>query len=253
MNTSDFESNVRALLEARAGGDVLQSLPGGEPADFDEAYAIQEAVARALGAVGGWKVGGKPEAEPTCAPMQAVDIHRTNYRMPHQAGRKCGVECELAVRMKSDLPPRERPYTREEVLDAIATVHPAFEVVTYRLADHESLSRVVLATDAFGNRAFVYGAGCEERVGLDQTQQRVLFDVNGERKVDMTGGNPAGDIFRLITWLANHLARRGSGLRAGQFVTTGSSTGMLFLEGGESLRAEFPGVGIVEMSIAAEA
>lgn len=252
MEKQAIQQAAQALLDARARGVMLKSLPQGcEPADFVEAYAIQDAVSEGLGPVGGWKVGAKePGAEPTCAPMPTAAIYASGFVMPAYTAGQCGIECEIAVCMKDDLPPRGRPYTHDEVLAAIGTVHPAFEIVTYRLATHAHQSRVILAADAFGNGAFVYGDGRADLVGMDQTQQRALLDVDGERWVEKVGGNPAGDVFRLVTWLANHVAMRCGGLRAGQFVTTGSCTGMLFVDGGEALRADFPGFGVVEMTIA---
>jgi len=253
MNQDAIQRAARALLEARATGTLLKSLPEGcEPADFAEAYAIQDAVSEALGPVGGWKVGAKgPDAEPTCAPMPASLIHPSGYRMPAYAAGPCGIECEIAVRMGRDLPPIGRLYTREEVLAAIESVHPAFEIVTYRFADHEHQTRLVLATDALGNGAFVYGDGRPDLIGLDQTRQRAILDVDGEHWVDVVGGNAAGDVFRLVHWLANHVAVRAGGLTRGQFVTTGTCTGMVFVDGGEALRADFPGLGVVEMEIGA--
>ncbi|AUN96086.1 2-keto-4-pentenoate hydratase [Pseudazoarcus pumilus] len=251
MDKQAIQQAAQALLDARARGVMLQQLPRGcEPADFAEAYEIQDAVSEALGAVGGWKVGAKePGAEPTCAPIPTSAIHESGFKMPAYTAGQCGIECEIAVRMKHDLPPRGRPYEHDEVMAAIESVHPAFEIVTYRIAAHAHVSRVTLATDAFGNGAFVYGDGRPDLVGMDQTTQQAMLDVDGERWVEKTGGNPAGDVFRLVTWLANHVVVRAGGLKAGQFVTTGSCTGMLFVDGGEELRADFPGLGVVEMSI----
>lgn len=255
MEQKATQCAAQALLDARRDGKALKTLPPGcEPTDFAQAYAIQDAVSEALGEIGGWKVSAKePNAEPTCAPMPASVIHPSGYHMPAWDGGQCGIECEIAVRMKNDLPPRSNPYTHEEVLAAIETVHPAFEIITYRLQAHAHTSRVLLGADAFGNGAFVYGDGRSHLIGLDQTKQRAILDVNGERWVDKVGGNLAGDIFTLITWLANHVAIRAGGLKAGQFVTTGSCTGMLFVDGGEELHAEFESIGWVDMTIMAKA
>lgn len=254
MNSEAIQCAAEALLDARKRGVMLRALPAGcEPADYDEAYAVQDVVSKALGPVGGWKVGVRePGAEPTYAPMPESAIVRSGYHMPAYPAGKCGIECEIAVCMKADLPPRDTPYTDAEVLAAIETVHPAIEIVTYRIEAHAHTSRVHLAADAFGNGAFVYGDGRADLVGkLDQTRQRALLDIDGEHWVDRVGGNAAGDIFKLITRLANHLSTRGQGLRAGQFVTTGSCTGIVFVDGGEEVRADFPDIGIAEMTLEA--
>jgi 2-keto-4-pentenoate hydratase len=55
-------------------------------------------------------------------------------------------------------------------------------------------------------------------------------------------------VIRLLVWLANHLSARGAGLSAGQFVTTGSCTGMMFTKPGSHVRSELPGLGVVEVT-----
>ena len=51
----------------------------------------------------------------------------------------------------------------------------------------------------------------------------------GDDRGDMVniGRHPDGHPLKPLVWLANHLAARGDGLRAGQVVTTGSYCGMV--------------------------
>ena len=42
-----------------------------------------------------------------------------------------GIEAEVAFRLGRDLPPRAAPYTRAEVMAALATAHPAIEVLEF--------------------------------------------------------------------------------------------------------------------------
>jgi 2-keto-4-pentenoate hydratase len=46
----------------------------------------------------------------------------------------------------------------------------------------------------------------------------------------------------LLVWLANRCRGRGAGLQAGQVVTTGSCTGMLFASPGTAVHAEVAGL-----------
>ena len=48
-------------------------------------------------------------------------------------------------------------------------------------------------------------------------------------------------------WLANEGARSLGGLRAGQWVTTGSCTGTVMVAPGTVVVADFPGVGRAEV------
>ncbi len=49
------------------------------------------------------------------------------------------IECEFGVRLHADLPHRSSDYTREEVEDAISTVHPTIELVGKISTDSGSL------------------------------------------------------------------------------------------------------------------
>ena len=72
MTPQQIEAAAATLLDARRRGVQLPPPAGPAPADRDTVYAIQDAVARALGPVEGWKTGApNPEAEPNCAPLVA--------------------------------------------------------------------------------------------------------------------------------------------------------------------------------------
>ena len=60
------------------------------------------------------------------------------------------------------------------------------------------------------------------------------------------GGNPAGDPRWLLLSLVNHCARH-DGVRAGTLITTGSCTGMIFVDAHASVEAEFENIGSVSM------
>lgn len=251
MTPHEIDLAAGLLLEARTNGRLLDSLPNGcVPSDIAGAYAIQDAVAAVLGPVGGWKVGAKgPDQEPSCAPMPASLIRAAPCKVAPPLLGQSGIEAEIAVRFARDLPLRDTAYTREEVVAAIGSIHPAIEIVTYRLADTPSQPPLAVAADSLGNGGFLYGEGRSEHIEIDQTQQPVVLTINGEKVAERTGGNVAGDIFRLLTWLANHVAHRSGGLRAGQFVTTGTCTGLIYADAGSEVIAEFPGLGSVAIQI----
>ncbi len=52
-----------------------------------------------------------------------------------------------------------------------------------------------------------------------------MLAVDGMVRVERTGSNTSGDLMRLVPWLANEGAVRTGGLKAGQWITTGSWTG----------------------------
>src|SRR6185437_12352626 len=105
----------------REPNDRLAALPEEvRPRNLAEAVAIQEAVARELGRIGGWKVGAPgPDAAPNCSPMPLGGLHESPARLPAARWPMRAVEAEICFRMGRDLPVAEGPYTREQVVAAI--------------------------------------------------------------------------------------------------------------------------------------
>jgi 2-keto-4-pentenoate hydratase len=87
----------------------------------------------------------------------------------------------------------------------------------------------------------VYGPGLAAWQALDFPTITVTQTIDGAA-LSRTG-NPAGDMIRLVEWLANEGSRWAGGLRAGQFVTCGSWTGKTLAPAGAHVRVAFPGLG----------
>jgi 2-keto-4-pentenoate hydratase len=249
LTADRIERAARALVEARRTRDWPADLPADcRPATVEEAYAVQEAVARTLGRIGGWKVGAPtPTAEPRRAPLLAALVAPGPATLRGPEFHLIGIEAELAFRVGHDLPRRDAPYGRDEVLDALDTMHPAIEVVDSRFADRTAADPLSQLADNIGNGAFVYGPGLNAWRHLDLARQPVRLTIDGALVYEGKGGNTAGDPLRLVHWLANDLAARGGGLRAGDVVTTGTTTGLRFVEPGAVVEAEFPGLGSVRV------
>lgn len=241
------------LLQARHDRRVLAELPDAcRPRSREQAYAIQDWVARRLwtecGGITGWKTGApEPEAEPIAAPIGAPLILDSGVTLPAADFRLRGVEAELAYRLARDLPPMQGAYRREQVVEAIAAIHPVIEVVESRLAAGNNADPLSKLADFQLNGALIVGAGLDDWRWIDPLQQRAKLYVDGELRADTVGGNPAGDPLRLLVWLANHCAMRCGGLRAGDIITTGSHTGMLFVDAGATVTVELPGLAAVSV------
>ncbi|HET6827319.1 MAG TPA: fumarylacetoacetate hydrolase family protein, partial [Ramlibacter sp.] len=84
--------------------------------------------------------------------------------------------------------------------------------------------------------------------GLDLRDVEAYLAFDGQPVASACGANPAGDVWRLLGWLARHCALRGRPLRAGQVVTTGSCSGMLYAPEGAHVQGHLQGIGLVELS-----
>ena len=240
------------LLDARRTHNTLTDLPAELlPADMSEVYFVQDAIATAFGPVGGYKIGApNAEAAPLFAPMPLAWIAPSGSVLV--TGRYRGLEAEIAFRVGQDLPPRHleegaKPYTREEVLAAMASCHPAIEVLESAFADPMQASRFALLADLQIHGGFVYGPAFPAWRDLDFATESVTLAVDAVIRVERTGSNTSGDLLRLLPWLANEGAKRTGGLRAGQWITTGSWTGYTLATSGSTVAASFSTAGPVDL------
>jgi 2-keto-4-pentenoate hydratase len=135
------------------------------------------------------------------------------------------VEAEIAFRIARDLPPRETAYSRDEVLAAIGSCHPVVEVVQWRIQGWAAAPAILKLADSLGHGGLVVGEPVPDWQAIDFTSLQVTQEIAGQAP-KQGSGNPAGDMIRLIAWLADEGAVWAGGLKAGQIVTCGSWTGI---------------------------
>ena len=179
--------------------------------------------------------------------MPATLILRSPQRFAAGRFAHNGVEAELAFTLSHDLPPRPQPYCVADLEAAVATVHPAIEIVDSRFVDLGAVDALSVLADFQSNGALVVGNGVALPQAFESSTQEVALDIDGVRVVESRGSNPAGDVLSLLAWLANHAAARNGGLRRGDLVTTGSWTGMRFVASGTRVEAAFAGIGGVDV------
>ena len=234
------------LLDARRTVVTIDDLPAGlQPVTMDEVFFVQDRVAEAFGPVGGWKVGAaSPEATPLAAPMPRAWIGPSGSVL--KGNRYRVMEAEIAYLMETDLPARVERYSEEEVFAAVASCHPAIEVLESGLTDPTAAAQMSQWADMQMHGGFVYGAACADGPNVNIVGERVALEVDGVVRAEKTAGPAAGDhLRRLMVWLANEGAARTGGLKAGDWVTTGSWTGNTPGMKDSVVRAAFDRVGVV--------
>ncbi|ACI51671.1 putative 2-keto-4-pentenoate hydratase-like protein [Gluconacetobacter diazotrophicus PA1 5] len=242
---------TEAFLRVRAGAPPLAHVPEGcEVPSDDVAYRVQHATMHAMGdRIAGWKVGARtPDSEPFAAPILAATLFDGETVLPPGLCRLIGVEAEIAYRFGHGLPPRDAPYTTAEVCDAIVSVHTAIEIIDTRFATAGSQPALDHLADQQSHGALFVGPGITDWRSLVPVEERVILTVGDKVVDDHVGGNSAGDPIRTLVWLAAHAARYAGGLAAGTIVTTGSTTGTLFVEPGTRVSATFPHLGTLSLT-----
>jgi 2-keto-4-pentenoate hydratase len=240
---------ARMLMDARRTLTPIVDLPIElQPVSIDEAYFVQDRLALVYGPVGGWKVGAPTaEATPMFAPMPLAWIAPSESLLMARAHRYRGLEAEIAFLIGKDLPPRTTAYSRDEVVAAIASCHPAIEVLESGLADPMQAAPMSKIADLQMHGGFVYGPAYADWRNVDFPKETVTLAVDGVLRVERTGSNTAGDLMRLLPWLANEGATRTGGLKAGQWVTTGSWTGVSLADAASDVSVKFSTVGRVDL------
>jgi 2-keto-4-pentenoate hydratase len=243
MNKQQIERAARILVQARRDMKALDGLPDGlKPTSIDEALAIQDAVSSQLGKlIAGFKAMAPANGDPTRGIIYGGTIHASPGHLAASTVPRCGVEGEVAFIFRRDLPNRDKPYSRNEVA-AVVDACAAIEVVHSRFAQKAPISNLEKLADSISNGALVHDVPRSDWRDLQLGKLKVTLSVNGETRLEQTGGHPTGDPLGVAVVLAN-LWREKGGVRTGQFVTCGSFTGLIFLKPGDFCSVRFEDLG----------
>lgn len=255
----DYQEDAgRALANARLERREIDALPGGLPTDEATAYGIQAVAIQALGqARCGYKIGAtSPEAQailhtdhPFTAPLFEPYCQKSGATVIEPGYGLLGLEPEFALRLGKDLPPQDGGYAIDDVRDAIAAVHPAFEVIGLRLPNELFPNALVVTADFGANVGFVSGDGIDDWQAHDLSAIPVTASVNGENVASGSGKAVMGHPLNALVWLANHLGTKGQGLSAGDWISTGTCAGVVPIVSGQSALADFGPFGSVSLTI----
>jgi 2-keto-4-pentenoate hydratase len=253
---SDKATRLAALLfEAYKSGRKLAQLPDDlRRQKMEEGLAAQAALERLIGKpIGAWKVGIPAGETPYHGAIFEGAIAKAPavFKIPQSQDPATQVitmaEGEIAFTLCKDLPPRDRPYSTTEVLDAVDSACIAIEILQSRLPDFLAAPTAERVADGLGNGGFIIGAPVKGWQGIDRTKVHAGLTINGKVLVDhVIGKKGLVDPVALLEWLANNTGHRG-GLRAGQVVTTGSWTGTEVVHPGDLVVARIDGLGSVEV------
>jgi 2-keto-4-pentenoate hydratase len=234
MRKSFVDAAAQQLLSARSSRASLARFAGGlEPNSPEESYAIQDAVAALAGAIGGWKVALYGPGQPTrFAPIFATTIADHPATIGAESLRMIGVEAEIVFRVAKDLPSGSIPRTRSAAMKAIASIHPAIEVVDSRFENFRAVSPLSVLADNQNSGALIVGSAMD---GVRDLAAPGFAMFRDGALVGAPERNPVGDPVELFIQLAEHCAARGLMLEAGMAVTTGSCSGVALVPPGSSV------------------
>ena len=257
MNQQDIHAAAAILWQHWRQSTRLAELPAHcRPATRAEGYAIQTEIAKLSGQnIVGWKIAATSKAGqqhirvdgPIAGPLLAARAREHGARIALAGNNMKVAEAEFAFRMGSDLPKRGKDYSVDEVLAAVATLHPAIEVPDSRYEDFTRVGAAQLIADVACGCWFVIGP--EVRAGWrahDLVRHGVSAYRNGALAGQGSGANVLGDPRVALAWIANELCTYGEGLRAGDVVMTGTCLTPVPVSAGDSIKADFGELGVLE-------
>jgi len=245
------------LSAGRLGPDRMDLLPQeSQPKDESEAYNVQEALhelltGAGLGTVVGHKIGcTTPVMQRFLGvnnPCAGGVFDSTTYELKGSFSfdqfLHPGVECEMAIRLKSDLTPVGAPYNRESVASAVESMMAAIELVDDRWRDYKSIDTPTLIADDFFGAGCVLGPVLLDWADIDLSTVQGSMSINGTLVGSGKGSDIMGHPLEALAWIANSFAGRGKSLRRGEFVLLGSLVETKWVERGDVVTIEQRGVG----------
>ncbi len=233
--------------------------PDCRPADRAAGYSAQREIVRFSGQpVVGWKIAATSAAgqkhigvdAPLAGPLLANRVLDNDATIALDGNVMKVAEAEFAFKFRTGLPKRTNPYTIDEVIAAVESLHPAIEVPDSRYNDFARVGAPQLIADTACACWFVLGpAARSEWRSRDLVAHSVTVYRNNDRAASGSGANVLGDPRIALTWLVNELRTYGDGIQARQFVTTGTCIIPVPIAPGDNVRADFGELGSVNVSL----
>lgn len=259
MDQASIQTAVAALEQARATMTTISALPSGcAPETMEEGYAIQDACMAAHGKdIIGWKVGATNPAalelfgidEPFLGPIFEGD---TNYTSPATIDgatlhHYC-VESEFAFLLSHPIDGATDDLSDAALMACVGEVVPVFELISPRFDGVPKGNGPAAAADCGLCGGLVIGKMGTPLSDVDLLTHAATLTVAGEKKGEGNGALVMGNPINALRWTAEKLATRGRILERGMFVSTGTLTGVTFVERGQHCVADFGTLGTVEVT-----
>jgi 2-oxo-hept-3-ene-1,7-dioate hydratase len=259
LTAEQRQQAARSLLQAERSATAITQLDQTYPGmDIEDAYAIQqEAIALRLAAgarLRGHKIGLTSKAMQSSVGIDEPDYGHLLDDMFHNDGDTLDASRYIVPRVEVELafvlgrPLRGPGVTLVDVLDATDYVMPAMELIDGRskyprrivdnIADNAACAGVIL------------GGRPVKPLGVDLRWVAALLYKNGVIEESGVSAAVLGHPAMGIAWLANKLARFGTGLEAGHIVLAGSFTRTVAVGKGDVIHADYGPLGSIGLRFA---
>ena len=223
--------------------------------EAEQAYAVQDRVAHALGWFGEpvprhWKSGGPSRsAVLTHAPLppervwaSPADEHNEHFNLRL-------IEAEVALRLARDVTPADaRALSHEAASSLVDAMTVSIEVVDSRWKQARSAGALLKLADLQSHGALSLGEW-KPFAARDWAKQACSVTIGSQPVQSFQGTHSLADPAWLLPLWLRHVTRKGETVPRGTVVTTGTWCGMLEARKGDRVRAVFEGIGQAEVQL----
>ncbi|MBT7760501.1 MAG: hypothetical protein HN732_24435 [Rhodospirillaceae bacterium] len=262
MEAAQLEQAAGLLLQARRDRQRMAALPDEcRPRNEDEAYLIQDRFVDGMlahygGDITGYKAGCTNVtaqqqlglSSPFGGPLLSAFVLTSPAEISTEDGFMRMIEAEIGFRLGQDLLPMGAPYKAATVTPALAAAFGAIEVVDSRYDDWTTAGGPQLIADNVCTGFWVYGEETTDIASLDLANHPVRVRRNGVWAEEGNSANVLDNPLHVVAWLANHLIDRGTYLKSGQLLTTGTMIAVNGAENGDVVEADYGSLGMVKVS-----
>lgn len=232
----------------------------GTSTDVDTAYAVQQHNVQ-LGVASGRRVSGHKVGLTARVVQQQMGVNQPDYGVLFadmcladgadlDSARllQPRAEAEVAVVIDRDLDKGEHCVV--DLMNAAAYVLPALEIVDSRIAGWD-ITIVDTVADNASCGLYVVGTRPVSLDSIDLRDIPMRLTIDGDTAATGTGAACLGNPLNAAVWLANTMCERGTPLRAGECLMTGSLGPMMPIGPGAEVYAEMGPLGTVSTRLSA--
>ncbi len=250
-----IEIVASAFVAARKARLHLERFPGALPQDRGTAYAIQAAqIKKRPERVVGWKVAmtaasfrevfGEERLSGPVFESRFFDARGSGAVADWSVfkGGFAAVEAEFVAVIAHDVPAFGRKPTQQEAAGLISALHIGMELAGSPLATLHDLGPFAVVADCGNNDGVILGPEIPGWRTHANEDLKASMSINGEIAGNGSAASIMGGPLEAVAFLVHHLETRGLGLKAGDIVSTGATTGIHMVRPGDAVLADF-GIG----------
>ncbi len=231
-NSNNSKKSAAVLWALRSSGETIEKLPDScnllDENEGREAQTYYEELSNQ--AIAGWKIaatskGGQQHigvSGPLEGPYLESHIYSSGSILSMFGNHMAVAEAEFAFCIGQTLDAREEAYSREEIVAAVASLHPSLEFPDSRIADFSNAGAAALLADCACSKDWVIGTPTnEDWKSVDLAACPVRLYINDEVATEGTGLDALDSPLNALEWVVNRIIGRGISIQAGQYITTG--------------------------------